>query len=160
MRIQFTPPMECLLVKKLPDGPDWVYELKLDGYRAQAVRGADGVRLLSRNGKDLSKRFPGVVSALTDALLPNTVVDGELVAMDADNRSSFQALQNAQPDTPVTFYAFDILMDHGQDVRALRLRDRLAHLDAAFHPNGDALLCENFPGPSSKFAAAVRQLGG
>lgn len=47
--------------------------------------------------------------------------------MDADNRSSFQALQNAQPDTRVTFYAFDILMDHGEDVRALRLRDRLAH---------------------------------
>ena len=147
-------------MKKLPDGPEWVYELKLDGFRAQAIREVDGVRLLSRNGKDLSKRFPGVVSDLTHALLPNTVVDGDLVAMDEDNRPSFQALQNAQSDTRVTFYAFDILMDRGHDVRALPLRDRLAHMDAAFHPTSDALLCQNFPGPSSKFVAAVRRLGG
>ena len=52
MPILFTPPMECLLVKTLPEGPEWVYELKLDGYRTQAIREADGVRLLSRNGKD------------------------------------------------------------------------------------------------------------
>jgi ATP-dependent DNA ligase len=85
---------ECLLVKRLPDGPEWVYELKLDGYRAQAIRELKGVRLLSRNRKDLSKRFPGVASSLTQALLPNAVMDGELVAMDEDNCPSFQALQN------------------------------------------------------------------
>lgn len=67
--------MEYLRVKKLPDEPEWVYELKLDGYRAQAIREVDGVRLPSRNGKDLSKRFPGVVSSLTHALLPDTVVE-------------------------------------------------------------------------------------
>ena len=160
MRIPFTPPMECLLVKKLPDGPEWVYELKLDGYRAQAIREADGVRLLSRNGKDLSKRFPRVVSDLTHALMPNTVVDGELVAMDADGRPSFQALQNAQSDTEVVFYAFDILIDNAKDVRTLPLRDRLSHLDTAFSSGGVALLCESFPGPASRFIAAVRQSGG
>jgi len=92
--------MECLPVKNLPDGPEWVYELKLDGYRTQAIREADGVRLLSRNGKDLGRRFPRVVEALAHAIRPNTVIDGELVAMEADGRSSFQALQNAQPHTP------------------------------------------------------------
>jgi ATP-dependent DNA ligase len=132
----------------------------LDGYRAQAIRDARGVRLLSRNGRDLGKRFPRIVSALGHAMMPNTVVDGELVSMDADGRPSFQALQNAQPDTPVTFYAFDILMDDGRDVRALPLRDRLAHLDTSFIAGGAVLLCENFPGPAAKFAAAVRQLGG
>lgn len=160
MAIPFTPPMECLTVKKLPDGPEWVYELKLDGYRAQAIREADGVRLLSRNGKDLGNRFARVVVALGDALMPNTVVDGELVAVDAHGRPSFQALQNAQPDTPVTFYAFDILMDRGEDLRALPLRDRLAHLDTAFVAGGLAMLCQNFPGPADEFAAAVRRLGG
>src|ERR1700722_20156700 len=95
MRIPFPPPMECLPVKKLPDGPEWVYELKLDGYRAQAIREADKVRLLSRNGKDLSKRFPRIVSALNHALPANTVVDGEIVAADEDGRPSFQALQGA-----------------------------------------------------------------
>ena len=160
MPIPFTPPMECLLVKKLPDGREWVYELKLDGYRAQAIREMDGVRLFSRNGKDLSERFPRVVSALKDAMMPNTVVDGELVATDSDGRPSFQALQNAKSDTPVTFYAFDILIDCGKDIRNLPLRDRLAHLDTAFHPGGAAVMCENFPGPAATFSAAVRELGG
>jgi bifunctional non-homologous end joining protein LigD len=72
----FTEPMECLAVKSLPDGSQWVYELKLDGYRAQAICEAEGVRLLSRNGKDLTKRFHQVAAALTDALHPGTVVDG------------------------------------------------------------------------------------
>ena len=65
--------------------------------------------LLSRNGKDLGKRFPRLVEALAHTIGPTTVKDGELVATDATGRSSFQALQNAQPDSPITFYAFDIL---------------------------------------------------
>jgi DNA ligase D-like protein (predicted ligase) len=158
--IAFTPPMECRLVKQLPEGPEWVYELKLDGYRAQAIHDVGGVRLLSRNGKDFSKRFPRVVASLVQAIAPGTVVDGELVALDADGRPSFQALQNAQPDTQVSFYAFDILRDAGNDVRALPLRDRLAHLDTAYLPNDDALLCEYFPGPAADFAATVRRIGG
>lgn len=56
--IAFTLSMECLLVKKLPEGPEWVYELKLDGYRAQVIRETDGVRLLSRNAKILASAFP------------------------------------------------------------------------------------------------------
>jgi len=113
-----------------------------------------------RNGKDLGKRFPLLIEALAGAIMPNTVVDGELVAIGADGRPNFQALQNAQANTPVTFYAFDILLDSGQDVRALPFRDRLAHLDSAFTPGRSALLCENFPGPAAKFVSAVRQLGG
>jgi len=160
MPIPFTPPMECLPVRKLPDGLEWVYELKLDGYRAQAIREPNGARLLSRNGKDLTKRFPPVVEALDHAMRPNTVTNGELVAMDADGRSSFQDLQNAQSDTPATFYVFDILMDRGKDVRVLPLRERLTHRRAAFRAGGLALLCDNFPAPADKFAEAVRQLGG
>lgn len=53
--------MECLPVTTLPQGPQWVYELKLDGYRAQAIFDARGLRLLSRNGNDLSKKYPRVV---------------------------------------------------------------------------------------------------
>jgi ATP-dependent DNA ligase len=56
--IPFTPPMECLPVAKIPEGDLWVYELKLDGYRAQAIRDRNGVRILSRNGKDLTRKYP------------------------------------------------------------------------------------------------------
>ncbi len=61
--VSFTPPMECLPVNNLPDGPGWTYELKLDGYRGQAIHDKRGVHLLSRNGKDLSRKFPRVFAA-------------------------------------------------------------------------------------------------
>jgi bifunctional non-homologous end joining protein LigD len=108
--------MECLAVKRLSDGPEWVYQLKLDGYRAQAVCQAEGVRLLSRNGKDLTKRFQKVAAALTDALQPGTVVDGELVALDSNGNPNFNALQNAGADSSIVFYAFDVLAHRGEDV--------------------------------------------
>lgn len=158
--IAFTEPMDCLAVTRLPDSPDWVYELKLDGYRAQASRTSRGVRLLSKNGKDLTKRFPVVVNALQDAIDEGTVIDGELVALDADGRPSFNALQSAEADAPVVFYAFDILMQSGEDVKAMPLRDRIAFLHAAFIPSTHAQLCDNFPGPAADFVAAVKRLGG
>jgi DNA ligase D-like protein (predicted ligase) len=152
--------MECLAVKSLPDGSQWVYELKLDGYRAQAICEKDGVRLLSRNGKDLTKRFQQVTAALTDALAPGTVVDGELVALDSDGNPNFNALQNARAESPIVFYAFDVLTHRGEDVKGLPLSDRLSILDSAFIPSEQALLCENFPGPAARFVAAVRSVGG
>ena len=156
----FTAPMECLPVTKLPDGPQWVYELKLDGYRAQAIRERSGVRLLSRNGKDLTKRFPGVVTALGEAIASGTVVDGELVALGDNGKPSFNALQNADTRTPVVFYAFDILRHDGEDVKAEPLRDRLHILDSAFIPSDYAQLCAHFPGPAAAFAEVVRRMGG
>ena|ERR1017187_9393141 len=80
--IPFTSPMECLTVAGLPDNPDWVYELKLDGFRGQGIRDKRGIHLLSKNGKDFSKRFPQVCAALKEALQLGTAVDGELVAFD------------------------------------------------------------------------------
>jgi bifunctional non-homologous end joining protein LigD len=158
--LTFTKPMECLPVKRLPGGPEWVYELKLDGYRTQAICEVEGVRLLSRNGKDLTKRFPGVAAALADALHIGTVVDGELVALDSNGSPSFNALQNARADSPIVFYAFDILTNRGEDVKALPLSDRLSILGSAFVPSEQTLLCENFPGPVARFVDSVRKVGG
>ena len=66
--IAFTPPMECLPVASLPEGAGWIYELKLDGYRGQAIRDSRGVHLFSRRGNDFSRKYPGVFAALKDAL--------------------------------------------------------------------------------------------
>ena len=84
--IPFTPPMECLPVASLPESPDWVYELKLDGFRGQAIRDNRGIHLLSKNGKDFSNKFPQVYAALKEALPLGTAVDGELVAFDESGR--------------------------------------------------------------------------
>jgi ATP-dependent DNA ligase len=77
----FIEPMECLSVSKLPEGSQWIWEIKLDGYRALAVNSGTSVTLLSRRRKSLSKRFPLIVEALGD-LPAGTVLDGELVAID------------------------------------------------------------------------------
>jgi ATP-dependent DNA ligase len=91
----FIEPMECLAVAvaTLPDDAQWVWEIKLGGYRAIAVRSGGAVALFSRRKKSLSKKFPYIVEALGD-LPEGTVVDGELVALDDRGRPEFNLLQN------------------------------------------------------------------
>ena len=101
-----------------------MFELKLDGYRAEGIRDAKGVLLLSKNGKDLSKNYPAMIAALAHALMKLTVVDGELVAVDEDGRPSFNAMQNSEPETRVVFFVFDVLIDQRIHVKGLPLSDR------------------------------------
>jgi DNA ligase D-like protein (predicted ligase) len=110
---RFIEPMLLLRTDKLPEGDGWVYEVKFDGYRALAIKTGGQVRLRSRNDKDFTKRYPGVVAALRE-LPDETVIDGEVVALDASGKPAFQLLQNG--GTNVHFYAFDVLMLGGKDV--------------------------------------------
>src|SRR5580658_7224388 len=84
--------MECLPVTKLPDGPEWTYEIKLDGFRLEAVKNSRETTLYSRRRNILNHKFPYIAAALAD--LPDaTVIDGELVALGAQGRSDFNLLQ-------------------------------------------------------------------
>src|SRR5437867_232002 len=106
---RFIEPMQCLPVQSLPAGEGWEYELKLDGYGSIAVKHAGHVELFSRNRKSFNHRYPALVNAL--AQLPDeTVIDGEIVALDASGRPSFNRLQNASSTTPLTLCVFDLLM--------------------------------------------------
>lgn len=158
--IAFTPPMECLPVERLPEGEDWIYELKLDGYRAQAIRDAKGIHLFSKNGNNLSKKFPAVTAALGTALEEQTTMDGELVAFDEDGRPSFNVMQNAGPETQVAFFAFDLLVDRGRDVKGLSLADRRSLLKANVVFSDLVQCSEHFSGTLTQFVSAVRALGG
>ena len=80
IKTDFVQPMLSLAVAKLPEGAQWVWEIKLDGYRAIAVRSGGAVDLFSRRQKSLSKKFPYIVEALA-GLPAQTVLDGELVAL-------------------------------------------------------------------------------
>ena len=119
---RFIEPMLLTPARMLPEGANWSYEVKLDGYRALAVKSGGRVQLRSRNDKDL--RYPAVVSAL-DALPDEAVVDGEVVALDGAGRPSFNALQNlGSAATPIVYYAFDVLVLGGQDVMSEPLAKR------------------------------------
>src|SRR5689334_4342933 len=87
--------MQCRAVNRLPEGPDWEYELKFDGYRALAFKTNRRVWLISRNGRDFAPLFPALVRVL-EKLPKNTVIDGEIVALNAAGRPSFNLLQNYQ----------------------------------------------------------------
>ena len=107
---RFIEPMLLLRTDSLPSGEQWLYELKLDGYRAIAFKRNGAVHLRSRNDNDFNARFPAVVQAL--AKLPdNTVIDGEVVAFDEEGRPSFNALQNyGSSPAPVVYYVFDVMV--------------------------------------------------
>jgi hypothetical protein len=85
--------MLLLRKERLPEGPEWVYEVKLDGYRALAIKSGGRLQLRSRNGNEFNSRYPAIAAAL-EALPDETVVDGEVVALDAEGRPSFNLLQN------------------------------------------------------------------
>src|ERR1700741_1234882 len=85
---EFIEPMECALVSKLPEGSDWSYEVKLDGYRAIGVKTSRDAIIYSRNGKNFNNRYPHIAEALGN-LPAGTVVDGEIVALDDSGRPNF-----------------------------------------------------------------------
>ena len=118
----FIEPMECLSVSKLREGPDWLWEIKLDGYRALAVRSEAGVTLFSRRRKSLNRQFPYIVEALAD-LPEGTVVDGEVVAIDGRGRPDFNLLQNFRAEAArIHYYVFDLLCWKGRDLTRLPLK--------------------------------------
>jgi len=120
----FVEPMECMSVSKLPDGTDWIWEIKHDGYRALAVKSRTGVTLFSRRKKSFNKQFPHIVESLED-LPDETVVDGEVVAIDDDGRSDFNLLQNFRAEADrIQYYVFDLLCWEGRDLSRLALIER------------------------------------
>jgi bifunctional non-homologous end joining protein LigD len=129
---EFIEPMKAQLAKKAPPAGDWIYEIKFDGFRAIAFIGKGGVRLLSRNDKDLGGKFPEVVDALQQLEVRDAVIDGEIVALDPEGRSSFQllqALELGEMRPPLFYYAFDLLRLDGEDLMQQPLLERKSRLE-------------------------------
>ncbi|MCI3134399.1 DNA polymerase ligase N-terminal domain-containing protein [Phenylobacterium aquaticum] len=125
----FVEPQLCKLVDRPPAGPGWAHEVKFDGYRLQAVVRDGAARLLTRKGLDWSARFPEIAKAA--ARLPDVVLDGEAVALDADGSPDFAALQAAlseEKTADLVLFAFDLLSLKGEDLRAKPLSERKAAL--------------------------------
>jgi ATP-dependent DNA ligase len=117
----FIEPMECLAVTKPPNGSQWLWELKLDGYRAIAVKAGQDVSLYSRAGKHLDKKFPYIVQALQE-IPTGTVLDGEIVALDDSGRPSFNLLQDFGAEVGrVRYFIFNLLCYRDRDLTHLPL---------------------------------------
>ena len=122
-------PMLATLTDKPFDDPDWIFETKWDGFRAIAVAAPGHAALYSRNGNDVSAKYPSVCQALA-AIKQEAVLDGELVALDVHGRSRFQLLQNAEREpTRLQYCVFDLLYLDGKDLRDQPLLQRKAALE-------------------------------
>ena len=129
--LRFVRPMKATAVSELPTEGDWIYEIKWDGYRALGMKHGDDVRLLSLKEKNLTGDFPGVAKAMRGLAAETAIVDGEIVAVDAKGRPSFQVLQNRKSlgrGWSVVYYAFDLLNLEGDDLQRLALHERKARL--------------------------------
>jgi DNA ligase D-like protein (predicted ligase) len=152
--------MAARIVDKLPEGPEWMYEVKFDGYRALLLKNADQVRIRSRNDKDLTLAYPAVADAGRRLQAEQAMIDGEIVAVDANGHPSFQALQHraAHPAHVIVFYAFDLLQLNGEDLTSAPLQERRTRLPKVIDDSG-VLLSIELPGTPQQVIEAVTALG-
>jgi ATP-dependent DNA ligase len=118
----------CTNGKQVPVGPDWLHEIKYDGYRMMLHRDGDRVRLLSKSGHDWADRYPFIVETALKHREKRFVIDGEVVVLDLRGISDFGALQSRKHDDEAQLYAFDLLVLGGDDLRSLPLHLRKANL--------------------------------
>jgi len=156
---RFIEPMQCLPVDKLPEGGEWLYEIKLDGYRCLTVKRDKKASLHSRNRKSFDKRFPHIARALAP-LESETVLDGEVVALDAEGRPSFNVLQNRRPAAAkIFYYVFDVPIYRGKSMFGVPLEKRRRLLESIAARLGEPVrLSEVFTGSANDLIAAARNL--
>jgi bifunctional non-homologous end joining protein LigD len=114
--------------KAVPATPEWIHEVKYDGFRLIVHRDGDRVRLLTRNGHDWSGRYPWIIDSALKNRSRHFVIDGEAVVLGVDGVADFSALYSRQHDEEVQLYAFDVLALDGDDLRALPLSMRKTNL--------------------------------
>jgi len=160
-KAEFVEPMQCLPAIRLPEGTAWEYELKLDGYRALGIKSDGCWKLLSRNRKDLSRRFAHVAAAL--ARLPEeTAIDGEIVAFDEAGHPSFRALQNfGFSGSALRFFAFDVIYMRGHDLQKRPLEKRRRLLREQLLPKMPAVIAysETLDASAAEVIATVKEQG-
>ncbi|MBA2460215.1 MAG: DNA ligase D [Actinobacteria bacterium] len=152
-------PMLATLAGEVPAGEGWLFEVKWDGYRAIATMHGGEIDLRSRNGNALRERFPTVVRALERALrTPDCVLDGEVVAIGADGRATFSAMQQGKEGTAYVFVAFDALEVEGEPLIGLPVVERQKRLTELIDTRrGGVQISEPFDDGAALYRAAVQQ---
>ncbi|ONG54273.1 hypothetical protein BKE38_10635 [Pseudoroseomonas deserti] len=158
---RFVPPQLCASEDRAPSGEAWLHELKLDGYRLQAHLRDGAAILFTRNGLDWTGRFPETAAAL--GKLPDAVLDGELVATDAEGTPDFAALVGAMEQGrtgSLRFFAFDLLAEGAKDWRDAPLTERKARLQQLLKRGPKAVVyVEHFAAPGAAVLRSACQMG-
>lgn len=132
----FVPPELPTLVDRPPDGPEWLHEIKLDGYRMLCRVDRGRVHFLTRTGQDWTDRFPALAKSRLD--VDSALIDGEIVSVDERGVSNFQTLQEVLSkgrDAALRFYAFDLLRLDGTNLQSSGLEIRKARLKKLLDQN-------------------------
>jgi bifunctional non-homologous end joining protein LigD len=138
----FEPPQLATLVDTVPTGSDWLFEYKYDGYRLLLATGTGAATAWTRRGKDWSDKFRALVKAAAE-LPPGCLIDGEAVALNKSGKPDFQLLQQTLKESNgknLVYYAFDLLVDRGEDIRKLSNLERKERLAALLKDVGPPIL--------------------
>jgi bifunctional non-homologous end joining protein LigD len=164
-------PMLAVLGSTLPQGSDWLYEVKWDGYRALCFIEKGKVRMISRRGNAMNPQFPETAKAIEEAVKADTaIIDGEIVAFDENGVPSFQLLQNhvgfrrsaalkGEKPQALSFFAFDLLYLNGYDLRKAALIDRRQLLSSIILPSETVKYSDHFAGRGNELLDAVKARG-
>jgi bifunctional non-homologous end joining protein LigD len=154
--------MKARLVSELPTGDEWLFELKLDGIRAVAVKQGRNVRIFSRLPRELTAEYPKIVEALQRLPARDAVLDGEIAALDPKGFTSFQLLQNRRSSQSlnILFYVFDLLHLDGRDLKNVPLVQRRELLEALMAKStGPLRISAAMQGPAPQIWKEVTRLG-
>lgn len=165
--------VQPMLATPWPDpfaSPEWLFEIKYDGYRALAARDGDRVRIVYRSGREATARYPEIASALAALPVGHAIFDGELVVAGPDGRPSFAGLQNrarvnereaarAAVATPATYWIFDLLALGDLDLRPLPLGDRKSLLARLVPPLGPLRLAPHWVARGTDVYREIERLG-
>ncbi len=164
-------PMLATPIAKAFDGPEWVFEIKWDGYRAVAFIEDGRVRFVSRSQNDLTAQFPELGSLPQFVKAERAILDGEIVALDGEGRPSFSLMQQRtgfQPGkrrlrgregVPIVYYAFDLLYVDGFDLRGVALEQRKQLLQDRIVPGGLVHFSDHYPEKGLDLFEAAKQRG-
>lgn len=165
---EFVAPQLATLMREPPAGDEWLHELKFDGYRMLCHLSRGRARFWSRNGKDWTEKFPNLARALKTLPATDAILDGEVVIVDKEGRSSFQSLQQAMGRggksgaTTFVFEIFDLIYLDGYSLTRTPLRDRkvlLAQLLAGAKPKGPLRYSDHVVGNGAQFFKQACEYG-
>jgi bifunctional non-homologous end joining protein LigD len=159
---QFITPQLATLVTAPPKSGEWIYEVKHDGYRMLARLTRRDARLFTRSGKDWTEKLPHLATQLKRLRLEESSLDGEIVVLRENGRSSFQALQNAFErgrDSEIVFYVFDAPYLKGEDLTRLPLAERKRRLKESVKWNSTIRFSDHLEGEASEVLDKACKLG-